>query len=52
MCCPGSKNGKTDALSWIFEAKASPTYPFAILNPEQFEGQLFVKDYTKISDRS
>ncbi len=31
---PGSKNGKPDALSQIFEAKASPTPPVAIL---QFE---------------
>ncbi len=32
---PGSKNGKPDALSRIFEATASPTPPVAILQPER-----------------
>ncbi len=32
---PGSKNGKPDALSRIFEAKASPIPPVAILQPER-----------------
>ncbi len=32
---PGSKNGKPDALSRIFEAKASPITPVAILQPER-----------------
>ncbi|KAL0171008.1 hypothetical protein M9458_035604, partial [Cirrhinus mrigala] len=32
---PGSKNGKPDALSRIFEAKASPAPPVAILHPER-----------------
>ncbi len=30
-----TKNGKPDALSRIFEAKASPTPPVAILQPER-----------------
>ncbi len=32
---PGSKNGKPDALSQIFEAKASPTLPVPILPHER-----------------
>ncbi len=32
---PGSKNGKPDALSQIFEAEASPTLPVPILPHEQ-----------------
>ncbi len=32
---PGSKNGKPDALSRIFEATASPTPPVAIIQPER-----------------
>ncbi|KAI2644103.1 Transposon Tf2-6 polyprotein [Labeo rohita] len=32
---PGSKNGKPNTLSRIFEVEASPTLPVAILPPEQ-----------------